>query len=383
LNSRRRTRTLTAVGAAAVLALLGAGSAFAVSSGGYSPAQQNCPANADAVNAGQPGARQHDAAVSGCHNFAINVEDASGNRYVQFGIDQIANNSDPTPTPQDLPHAFDISIDLNGAPPGTPTSSCGATSSGLALHIDVTNPSGAKVTPVHGAPTLAIVRALSGATIYLGADDNLDFGEHDGVTETAGTQRAANGPSDGGALVLNMHPSALGAWLDSVQRGDSNTLLTNPVPVADAGAGGCADGFCVSVQTRQRTVYEGGNPHQRSRNAYDYSGKQWDPYSCSSGSQQSQSTSSCGGHTMDYWRRQEAQQVNAEPGVQVYEDPDPQASPIDPAYEAGLTSHPTDYPTPAVYAGTCGVVAGGGVASLPAGTPGTNSAGQLRVSTGC
>ena len=38
---------------------------------------------------------------------------------------------------------------------------------------------------------------------------------------------------------------------------------------------------------------------------------------------------------MNSWRQQEAGTVNAEPGVQVYEDPDPQASPLDPAYEAG------------------------------------------------
>jgi hypothetical protein len=68
----------------------------------------------------------------------------------------------------------------------------------------------------------------------------------------------------------------------------------------------------------------------------------------------------------------------------VYEDPDPQASPLDPAYEAGATPQPTLYPIPGAYAGTCGVTAGGGpVATAPPGTPGTNSAGQVSVSTGC
>jgi hypothetical protein len=89
---------------------------------------------------------------------------------------------------------------------------------------------------------------------------------------------------------------------------------------------------------------------------------------------------------MDDWRKQEAQNVYAEPGVQVYEDPDPQASPLDPVFEAGITPQPVLYPIPAAYAGTCGVTAGGGPVAgslVPPGTPGTNSAGQVSVSTGC
>ena len=62
--------------------------------------------------------------------------------------------------------------------------------------------------------------------------------------------------------------------------------------------------------------------------------------------------------------------VYAEPGVQVYEDPDPEGSPIGP------------YPLPAAYAGTCGVVLGGGPITAPA-SPVTNSAGQLDVRSGC
>ena len=57
---------------------------------------------------------------------------------------------------------------------------------------------------------------------------------------------------------------------------------------------------------------------------------------------------------MNSWRQHEAGTVNAEPGVQVYEDPDAQASPLDPAYEAGLSQQPVLYPIPAAYAGTCG-----------------------------
>jgi hypothetical protein len=68
----------------------------------------------------------------------------------------------------------------------------------------------------------------------------------------------------------------------------------------------------------------------------------------------------------------------------LYEDPESQASRLDPAFEAGLSRQPVLNPIPAAYVGTCGVTAGGGpVASALPGTPGTNSAGQVGVSTGC
>jgi hypothetical protein len=63
--------------------------------------------------------------------------------------------------------------------------------------------------------------------------------------------------------------------------------------------------------------------------------------------------------------------VYAEPGVQVYEDPDAQASPIGP------------YPLPAVYAGTCGGIVGGGSAPAAPDSPVTNDAGQIEARTGC
>src|SRR6266508_2147849 len=66
---------------------------------------------------------------------------------------------------------------------------------------------------------------------------------------------------------------------------------------------------------------------------------------------------------MDSWRQHEAGTVNAEPGVQVYEDPDAQASPLDPVYESGLSDKPVLYPIPGAYVGTCGVTAGGGLAA--------------------
>jgi hypothetical protein len=369
---------LVAAGAAAISV---AGAAYATSTGGYSPAAQDCPNDAEANNAGEPGAGQSNAAVPGCHNLKANVEDGRGNRYAQFGVDQIPNGASEG-SPDALPHAFDAAVDANGTPAGTPTDKCAPTGSGVAAHGDVTNPSATTAAPCTASPGQNAAGLVSWAGVYFGADDNLDFGEHDGASGKHGTSQVQDGPSDGGAIVVNWHPTELVRWADLVAHADTAPLFSNPVPVAEAGEGACADGYCSSVHTRQGSVYDGGG--DGSRNVYDYSGKQWDPYTCNSGDQTAEAPQSCGGQSMNDWRQQEAGTVNAEPGAQVYEDPDPQASPLDPAYEAGLTPQPVLYPTPSAYVGTCGVTAGGGpLASAPAGIPGTNSAGQVSVSTGC
>ena len=238
----------------------------------------------------------------------------------------------------------------------------------------------------------------NGLTLYLGADDNLDAGEHDGVNGCTaphdpttgqptgpcvadGSSGSANGPSDGGAVALYFYPFA-----------SPTPSLTNPVPVAGAGEGFCADGYCQDVTTHQQAVYHGGQ-NGRSRDVANYGGKQWDPYNCASGDQTGEGqgcanpSNPSGPQTMDQWRNAEAQNVNAEPGVQVYEDPDPQASPLDPLHESGLVGNQTPlYPIPSAYVGTCGVVAGGGPVAGPAvaGTPAPqNSANQVVVPTAC
>ncbi len=377
---RQVSQRVVAVVAAAAAALAVAGGAYAASSGGYSTAEQDCPKDAEANNAGEPGASQP-AVVPGCHNLKINVEDAQGNRYAQLGVDQIPNGSDEG-SADALPHAFDAGVDANGAPPGTPTDTCATTGSGVAAHGDVTDPSATTATPCAAEPGQNAAGLATGLSIYFGADDNLDFGEHDGASGKHGTSEVQDGPSDGGAIVFNWHPTEIVGWGNAIAGGDTSQLFWNPVAVADAGEGECADGFCTSVQTRRRPVYEGGG--EGSRDVYDYSGKQWDPYTCNSGDQESEDPQSCGGRSMNEWRQQEAGTVNAEPGVQVYEDPDAQASPLDPVYESGLSDAPVLYPIPGTYVGTCGVTVGGGpVARAPPGTPGTNSAGQLSVSTGC
>jgi hypothetical protein len=242
--------------------------------------------------------------------------------------------------------------------------------------------------------------ATQGLLVYYGMDDNLDNGEHDGEGPGTSplTSGAINGPSDGGGIMVAVTP----------QSATAAPSPTRPEGLVNASTGFCADGNCAAATTEQQTVYQGCNANtgenqaqdrcsgangpNSSRDVYNYDGKQWDPYNCNSGGIQGQKTpqpdspakcdtsatnrspsgssNSSGG--MDYWRQQEAHNVNTEPGVQEYEDPDSEGSPATPVY-----------PNPAVYAGTCGVVAGGGVAPAAPASPVTNKAGQVDVSTGC
>lgn len=209
--------------------------------------------------------------------------------------------------------------------------------------------------------------APSAAHVYFGADDNLDVGEHDSSSQIS------NGPSDGGGIQVNVDPSTLGAWLGAVMNADIPGLQTHPVPVLDAGVGACADGNCISVQTQRRVVNQGGNDNpSNARDAADYSNKDWDPESCDGSHDQ---PDKCGNQALSAWNAHDGT-TYAEPGVQVYEDPDPQASP-----------EITGYPLTGAYVGTCGVVAGGGeVAGVPTEAPAspvTNGAGQVDVRSGC
>lgn len=291
-----------------------AGPALAVSDPGYDPARQGCTGAAD--NFDQP-----DRVEPGCHSTQVALEDGAGHRYAEAGTDQTAEGTDV--------HHGSVDVD-----PGT------------------------------GAPE-------DGLAAYFGADDNLDSGEHDS------SGFSDNGPSDGGAVHAALDPASAQAWLAALQAGDAGYLRTHPAPFP-AGAGGCADGACVSAQTQQGTMFQGTGSGER--DGYDYSGKQWDPYTCGGPTDEPES---CGGQDLGQWNGTDGT-VHAEPGVQVYEDPDPQGSPLDPLYDGGATPSPMLYPLPAAYVGTCGVVVGGGPAwPVPAGSPGTNDAGQLTAGTGC
>lgn len=266
-----------------------------------------------------------------------------------------------------------------------------------------------------GVPDTAATQLItSGGELYLGADDNSDTGEHDGVDGQYGSGSSYNGPSDGGNLSIDWQPlaglGAMAGWTRVLQGAAAGSpaalaaILVNPVPVANGGLGFCADGICSDAGTNQRTVYQGGGGNgQDQRDVYNYQGKDFGPYDCNSGAPSNEKacttepggngktaacppgagpTADCG---MNAYRRQDAKHVTTEPGAGVFADPDPQASPALP---------PQLDPLPAAFVGTCGAVVGGGGATAPA-LPSSagplspvvsvNSAGQLVVAdpTGC
>jgi hypothetical protein len=418
---RRAAFVALCMGVAALSIAAWAGIAAAVSGGGYSPAQQDCPTTADSNGAGTPGSNQSQNPYPGCHNFAAHVEDGHGDRYASAGLDQLPVGYSSTPGlfgvgqpgSPNSPHSGCAAVNTAGTGGGTDAAGdgCGSNNAGMGATtvFDANHPSGSSVTPQTGTTPPDLMSILTGGLLlYVGADDNLDAGEHDGVNGCTtdpknsntcvsdGSGGSANGPSDGGAITVALQPvgglGTMSGWqsvfMALVNGGGPSSLAPvahNPGPVAGASTGECADGFCLEATTRQQTLYSGGTPGQR--DVYNYQNKSWDPYNCSSGSQQSEApgANGCGNQTLDQWRQADSQSVTAEPGVQVYEDPDPQGSPIDPLYEGHATPHPVLYPIPSAYVGTCGVVAGGGpVASAPAGTPMTNSAGQVVANpTGC
>jgi hypothetical protein len=361
----------------ACFTVAGTGVAMAVSGGGYDPAQQDCsPTAMQNTNNGSTVER-------GCHTAKLNVEDGKGTRYAEVGIDQMPNGpSTPGllgvgyPGASNFPHAGCVAVNTAGTGGGK-GKGCGTNAKGTGFTAtgDTENTTRNAVTPETGSANTLSGLATNGLELYLGADDNLDAGEHDGVDLKNGTGSSANGPSDGGAVRAHVRPQAA----------TTTPSATNPVPVAGASEGFCADGICQEVTTYQQALYQGNPGGKSSRDVANYDGKQWDPYNCSSGSPTDEKACQTKGHgSMNSWRNSEAHTVYAEPGVQVYEDPDPQASPIDPLYEAGLAPNQKLYPLTGAYVGTCGVIAGGGAVQAPAGTPSTNKSGQVVVDpTGC
>ena len=259
----------------------------------------------------------------------------------------------------------------------------------------------------------------NGVLIYFGMDDNSDNGEHDGVgpysTGPTGPYSAPPGPncadptgkecnqsqnagamnnsSDGGAIMILVTP-----------KGITNTpSQSNPEGLANASSGFCADGICFEATTQQQTVYHGchapdangdapcdtGTP--QNANVYDYApggNPNNDPSvnnesaDCNAGDPTTAGSGPggpCAPGGMDAYRSATPANENAEPGVQLYSDPDPQRSPAAPS---------PLWPTPALYIGTCGVYAGSpattgqvfGIAPMPAGpVPVTNAAGQVAI----
>lgn len=392
MTTTRRTPLLVVGMAGLAVAVASVGTAVAVSGGGYTPSKQGCRKGADATN------RANGHQSKGCHDTQLLVRDSKGHTYVEVGTNTTKQGNNP--------HSGNVMVSPGGSgnskghAKGTAVSSrfdtnyqpippgqCGVfdmltypfdVATGSPCTFDPTKwrkPKQApSVTPkVSIAKKVAVAPKASNVTVYFGADDGLDSGEHDEPDGKHGTKNEQNGPSDGGAIVLRAHPTAVSSWLPlvmaGVEKGKPSYVAQNPLPVVDAGTGACADGICTSTQTRKRQVYHGGGGGGNNRDVYNYDGKTWDPYNCSSGSPKSeQQCRSKNGKNEDSYRRKEARHVNAQPGIQIYEDPDPNGSPIAPSY-----------PLPAGYVGTCGVTVGGGPLKAPA-SPVTNHSGQVSVS---
>ena len=386
----RCARVVAMVATSGAIVVGAGGIALAVSGGGYSPSDQGCSGSADAND--QQGAE------SGCHNMQILVQDGSGHTYAQAGTDQEAQGEnvhaadatvspDGSAQPTGGDHGSGVTVGADtGYQPFTPDS-CGVFDL-IFFPINLLTGSGCTFTPT-GAPSGAPSVTVSGPSgsgngstpdptsgrVYFGADDNLDTGEHDAPDGKYGSKSSQDGPSDGGAIQLAWHPLDAAGYSDvlaALLTGNAAPLAQDPVRAASLSFGACADGICAETTTTRQTLYNGGGGAGDSRNVYDYSGKQWDPYNCSSGSAQDEQQ--CGSGGENSWRKSEASNVYAEPGVQVYEDPDPNGSPALPTQL---------YPLPAAYVGTCGVTVGGGGVTAPA-SPVTNSAGQVSVDpAGC
>jgi hypothetical protein len=359
LGSARALRWMVTATVAAAALVAAPGVASAISGGEYSPAQQDCSKEADAYS-------NKDQAERGCHTLKLNVE-SGDTRYAEAGIDQMPDGSSTgvllgvgTPGDDNFPHAGCAAVNTDGTGGGE-GNNCGTddpTGEGVGAGlVGDANTQDGGVTPSTGAPDVAGTAgnlSANGLEVYMGADDNLDAGEHDGVDNqpATGTEGIANGPSDGGAVHAHVRPAA-----------DPTPSASNPVPVAGASFGSCADGICEEVTTYRHAVYQGGGTGER--DVANYEGKDWDPYTCSSGNLDDEMNCFDGDHPggMNDYRNAEGT-VYAEPGVQVYEDPDPQASPIDPVKElqdgaSGGDNEPTLYPLPGTYAGTCGVIVDG------------------------
>lgn len=412
--TRRSARVLMPVALSGAAVFAAGGIALAASGGGYSPSSQGCTGGADANNL--------QGAEPGCHNLQVLVQDGNGNTYAEAGTYQEAQGDNPhkvgfdvnpngkaQPTGTDDGSGLSGNVDTNWQPA---TGSCGLLDELLTpVYVleggqpctDFTPqpptqaPSYSYTTP--NGTFSADPSGLTSGRIYFGSDDNLDTGEHDAPDgnnynctpkksggqkcKTSNGTQQQDGASDGGAVQIQWHPlSATGYSNDlaALMTGNAAPIASDPLLLASLSGGACADGICMEATTARQTLYNGGGGSGDSRDAYNYTNSdgsphQFDPYNCSSGSQKDQQ--SCGSGGEAYWYQQEAKNVYAEPGVQIYEDPDPNGSPALPADPF--------YPLPAAYVGTCGVTVGSEATTGQLGsTPVSNSAGQISVNpTGC
>ncbi|MBV8979711.1 MAG: hypothetical protein JO086_02320 [Acidimicrobiia bacterium] len=404
--ARRRSALLALLVAAIVL--VSAGAAAAVSGGGYSQDQQDCPNNGSAWNT--PPENQW-----GCHDVGVNLEtggthngdpNSANTRFGEFGIDEspnVSNNpsfgavfniGDPgTPA---SPHSGCLAANTDGTGGGKAVPGCGNNPNGLGFssvwdyydvycpataaipldsipvpdgvpalkNCDGTPPARSSFTPDTGSQQKLDQIATQGLLLYLGANDGLDNGEHDGFSGLNNTDEAINGPSDGGAVILALTP----------QNAGNTPTAANPEGLANFSFGACADGICFGAATQRTTVYQGcGADSLKGKEAKEDKCSKGEAqnddvfhndapastkespncngggpassetacYTNADGSSNAPSSKSEGG--ADAYRQETPHNMNMEPGVQTFQDPDPNRSPAAPIG------------TPGIYVGTCGV----------------------------
>jgi hypothetical protein len=314
---------------------------FAVSDGHYDYSRQHCLGSDN--NSDKPTYANPE-----CHSLWVSISDYSGHEY--FGIG-------PRMTPDHTaPNTVDVWIDLGRGVQNR-------------YRIDRSG--------IHGPKRVPGTKAKpgTGLRLYFGADDQLDpggFGEHDS------SDKVNKGPSDGGGIEVNVDPASVAPWLASLS--SLSTFLANPVPVASAGLGACADGVCMSFTSARRVSFQGGDATKH-RDVFNYDGVEWDPYDCagpSDGVDRCQTAAHPGWDLGDWYRTVGTTYI--EPGFQLFEDPDPEGSPG--VLELVGVPRKDPYPIPALYVGSCGVVIGGGPAMQLHG-PDTNSAGQFVLLNAC
>lgn len=163
--------------------------------------------------------------------------------------------------------------------------------------------------------------------IYNGADDNLESGEHDGVPEGEnGEDRdLANGPSDGGAIRVDVTPNT-----DDPSQNVGSDPMTDPLPAAYAGIGMCVDGICMTTATRERRVYDGGQDDNGGRLYLDNADE--DDFKDDGDACDYRNENDCVRTIRD-----SQQDFYAHPGITIYDDPDPQDSSLGFPGESGTT----------------------------------------------
>lgn len=410
--SRHRRVALIGAGALFLWLLAGAGAAFAVSGGGYQPTQQGCqPGDSDYATPNlvtYPGC--HFGALNvESGGMTEGVADANNTRYVTYGINQVPVDpkSVGTQTEESIglpgytgdPHSGCLAVNTDGTTGGPASAStkpeapgtaeqyrggCGDNPKGLGFEANYDyyqeycpiaamlgfkcedkDPGTNSVAPDTGGAVNVTPIIENGLIVYYGMDDNFDNGEHDGVGPYSAltdqnNNGAENGASDGGGTTVSFTPQ-------TIARAPSMTGIEG---LFNASVGFCADGICAEGTSQQQRLYQGcgapvakgqapcdpGTPQKA--NVYDYApdgSRANDPSvnsesaACNSGDADTTSEKSCGPGGMNALRSATPANVYAEPGVQLYSDPDSQRSPAVPA---------PLWPTPALYVGSCGVYAG-------------------------